>query len=203
MNLNNNFSTDIAKKIFANKNNAKLFLLELQKIKKYELPTRVITKGKNKGKIVLKMTTQQLWAEVVKRWDFINGEKIVRKLFTKTKKYQSGKDSYKTMNLLLAEWKKLQLNKIAWPFSQGNFDGFVQRVNSENISGEQKDKEVKQVAVKYRRIKEINTVRNDFIETLIFEKNSNILPTLNHSRGVDFFINGISNQYKMFHIFIE
>ena len=42
-----------------------------------------------------------------------------------------------------------------------------------------KDEKVKIAAVKYRRIKEINTVRNDFIETLIFEKNENILPTLN------------------------
>jgi hypothetical protein len=51
--------------------------------------------------------------------------------------------------------------------------------------------------VKYRRIKEINTVRNDFIETLIFEKNENILPTLNHRRGVDFFINGVSFDQKV------
>jgi len=45
--------------------------------------------------------------------------------------------------------------------------------------------------------KEINTVRNDFIETLIFEKNNNILPTLNHCRGVDFFINGQSFDQKV------
>ena len=60
-----------------------------------------------------------------------------------------------------------------------------------------KDDKVKVAAVKYRRIKEINTVRNDFIETLIFEKNNNILPTLNHRRGVDFFINGVSFDQKV------
>jgi len=46
-------------------------------------------------------------------------------------------------------------------------------------------------------LKEINTVRNDYIETLIFEKNENILPTLNHRKNVDFFIDGISFDQKV------
>jgi len=101
------------------------------------------------------------------------------------------------MDLLIKEWELLKLGNIEWPFSQGDFDGFVQRINSENNSGLVKDEKVKVAAVKYRRIKEINTVRNDFIETLIFEKNENILPTLNHHRGVDFFIDGISFDQKV------
>jgi len=101
------------------------------------------------------------------------------------------------MQVLISEWEKLKLGKIEWPFSQGAFDEFVQRINSENSIGIIKDEKVKIAAVKYRRIKEINTVRNDFIETLIFEKNGNILPTLNHRRGVDFFINGQSFDQKV------
>ncbi len=197
MNLKNNFSTDTAKKIFGNKKNAEVFLLELQKAKNFDLPYREITRGKNIGKKVLKLDTNQLWAKIVEFWDFNNGEKIIRELFTQTEKYKSGKDSYKIMNILINEWKKLKFDKIAWPFSQGDFDGFVQRVNAEKVSGIEKDEKVKYAAVKYRRIKEINTVRNDFIETLIFEKNKNILPTLNHRRGVDFFINGISFDQKV------
>jgi len=100
------------------------------------------------------------------------------------------------MDVLIKEWQSLKLGDITWPFSQGAFDEFVQRVNSEKENGFVKDEKVKVAAVKYRRIKEINTVRNDFIETLIFEKNGNILPTLNHRRGVDFFINGISFDQK-------
>lgn len=197
MNLKNNFSTDTAKKIFGNKNNAEIFLLELQKKKQFDLPFRIITKGKNKGKNILSLNTNQLWTKIVEFWDFESGENIIRRLFIQTIKYKSGKDSYRIMNILLEEWKKLRLDKIAWPFSQGDFDGFVQRVNAEKVSGIKKDEKVKHAAVKYRRIKEINTVRNDFIETLIFEKNKNILPTLNHRRGVDFFINGISFDQKV------
>ncbi len=197
MDLRNNFSTDTAKKIFGNKANAEIFLLELQKKKEFELSFRKITKGKNKGNTVLNLSTNELWTKIVEFWDFENGESIIRQLFKKSKKYNSGKDSYRVMNILLDEWKKLKLDKISWPFSQGDFDSFVQRVNSEQNSGEEKDRKVKHAAVKYRRIKEINTVRNDFIETLIFEKNRNILPTLNHRRGVDFFINGISFDQKV------
>src|SRR3989338_8370610 len=102
-------------------------------------------------------------------------------------KFKSGKEADNAMDVLIKEWQSLKLGDIAWPFSQGAFDEFVQRINSENSTGIVKDDKVKIAAVKYRRIKEINTVRNDFIETLIFEKNNNILPTLNHRRGVDFF----------------
>ncbi|GIJ93591.1 hypothetical protein CAPN002_08090 [Capnocytophaga stomatis] len=60
-----------------------------------------------------------------------------------------------------------------------------------------KDEKVKLAAVRYRRIKEINTERNDFLETLVFLKNENIIPTLSHTRGVDFFINGESYDQKV------
>jgi|GEM_PF-255238 len=198
MDLRDGFSTDTAKKILGNEKNARDFLLKLQSIKGFELPVREITRGPRKGERVLDLkTAAEVWAKIVEYWDFEEGQKIIRKLFKKTPKYQSGKESYETMQVLLAEWDKLKLADISWPFSQGDFDGFVQRVNSEEISGLEKDAKVKLAAVKYRRIKEINTVRNDFIETLIFEKHQNILPTLNHRRSVDFFINGISFDQKV------
>ncbi len=197
MDLKGNFSTDIAKKIFGNKENATTFLLALQSKKDFDLPFRAITRGQNKGQKVLDLSTQELWTTIVKNWDFEIGEQIIRELFIQSEKYKSGKNSYEVMQILLEEWKKLQLGEISWPFSQGDFDGFVQRINSEYSAGFEKDEKVKTASVKYRRIKEINTVRNDFIETLIFEKNTNILPTLNHRRGVDFFINGISFDQKV------
>lgn len=197
MDLKQNFSSDTAKKIFGNLNNAKEFLTEIQKIKKFELPSKVISKGKNKGTKVLTLSTNEVWKKIVEYWDYDEGKTIIRSLFKETEKYKSGRDSYNIMGELIKAWKNLKLKSISWPFSQGDFDGFVQRLNSENISGEQKDEKVKLAAVKYRRIKEINTVRNDFIETLIFEKNENIVPTLNHRRGVDFFIDGISYDQKV------
>jgi len=197
MDIKNKFSSDCARKIFGNSEQALDFLLELQRIKKFELPTRVKQRGQFAGQVQVDLSNAEIWPKIVEHWDYDASLPIIREMFTRTKKYQSGKDSYNTMNLLLKEWEKVKLGQIAWPFSQGDFDGFVQRVNAESISGFEKDEKVKVAAVKYRRIKEINTVRNDFIETLIFEKNKNILPTLNHRRSVDFFINGVSFDQKV------
>lgn len=197
MDINNHFSIEIAKKIFWNKANATTFLLILQDKNGFTLPFRTITRWANKGTQVLDLNTNGIWSSIVEFWDFELGESIIRDLFKMSKKYKNGKDSYRIMNLLLDEWEQLDLGDVSWPFSQWDFDWFVQRLNAENTSGIEKDRKVKHAAVKYRRIKEINTVRNDFIETLIFEKNTNILPTLNHRRWVDFFINGISFDQKV------
>jgi hypothetical protein len=181
MDIKTNFSTDIAKRIFRNSRNALNFLIELTKEKSFDLPTN----------------TPDIWSCIVDNWEYASGLRIIRALFKTTEKYKSGTESFATMNLLLEEWAGLGLGDVAWPFSQGKFDEFVQRINSEQTTGHQKDEKVRIAAQKYRRIKEINTVRNDFIETLIFEKNDNILPTLNHSRSVDFFIDGRSFDQKV------
>ncbi len=191
-------SEDIAKKIIGKKENAELFLLKLKEKKhNVNLKMRDITRGKNKGKKVLDYSTKELWEKIVQEWDYDISLQIIRDIFKLTKKYKNGKDADKAMKILISEWENLKLGSIEWPFSQGAFDEFVQRINSENTDGTSKDKKVKSAAVKYRRIKEINTVRNDFIETLIFKKNDNILPTLSHRRGVDFFINGQSFDQKV------
>lgn len=179
--IKNFIDTDIVKKIFSNIKNVKtyLYLIGIEK------------------KDIVKLTTQDLYEKVVRVWDYDKSLKIIRELFKNTDKYKKGKDSNESINLLLNEWKDLNLGEINWPFSQGQFDNFVQSLNSENITRYEKDEKVKVSAVKYRRIKEINTTRNDFLETLIFEKNENIIPTLSHSKGVDFFINGISYDQKV------
>lgn len=177
----------LAKKLLANKTNALAYLSELNKIK----PHNDLTKIKSS------ISTNEVWKLVVKHWNYEIGKNIIRNLFKQSAKYKRGKDSANAISDLLEEWKKLNLGKVEWPCSQGDFDNFVQRVNSANESGLAKDEKVKIAAVKYRRLKEINTVRNDYLETLIFEKNENIVPTLDHRRGVDFFIDGVSYDQKV------
>lgn len=171
----------IVKKIFGNANNVKEYLLALGYEKAY----------------INKLKTQELYNIVVGQWDYSKSLKIIRGIFKNTTKYKVGKSSSSSIEILLNEWKELGLGTISWPFSQGQFDNFVQALNSENSLRIEKDEKVKISAVKYRRIKEINTTRNDFLETLVFEKNENIIPTLSHSRGVDFFIDGISYDQKV------
>ncbi len=196
--IKSKLSDDLARKIIGSQEKAIEYLLRLNDIKPIPaLEFKTISRGKNTGKKVLVLETKELWKTVVDSWDYEESKKVIRNIFKTTEKYKSGKEADNAMNVLIKEWQSLKLGSIAWPFSQGAFDEFVQRVNSEKENGFIKDEKVKVAAVKYRRIKEINTVRNDFIETLIFEKNNNILPTLNHRRGVDFFINGVSFDQKV------
>jgi hypothetical protein len=196
--IKSKLSDDLARKIIGSQEKAIIYLLRLNEIKPISsLKFKTISRGQNQGKKFLDLETKNLWKVVVDSWDYEESKKIIRDIFKETEKYKSGKEADSAMDVLIKEWQTLKLGDLAWPFSQGDFDGFVQRINSENSTGIIKDDKVKIAAVKYRRIKEINTVRNDFIETLIFEKNENILPTLNHRRGVDFFIDGISFDQKV------
>jgi len=196
--IKSKLSDDLARKIIGNQEKAIEYLLRLNDIKTIlSLKFKIISRGKNKGKKVLDLKTKEIWKIIVDSWDYEESKRIIRDIFKETDKYRNGKEANNAMDVLIKEWKSLKLGNIAWPFSQGAFDDFVQRINSEKENGFVKDGKVKEAAVKYRRIKEINTVRNDFIETLIFEKNNNILPTLSHRRGIDFFINGISFDQKV------
>ena len=178
-NIKSSVSSDVVKKIFGNKRNASVFL--------------------DKVGIVISadMSSKDVSELVVQHWDYEKGIQMVRQMFLETEKYRVGKSAAEEMDVLINEWEKMKLGKVKWPFSQGGFDGFVQRLNVEGVDGFERDEKVKRAAVQYRRIKEINTLRNDFIETLIFEKNDNILPTLSHSRGVDFFIDGEQYDQKV------
>ena len=179
-NIQSSISEADVKKILGNKNQAILFL------------------DKIGVKVANSVKSQQVFQMVVKHWNFDEGTKIVRQLFVETEKYKRGKEAKDALAVLFDEWREMKIGRVDWPFSQGAFDDFVQRINSEiTDSGLVKDEKVKLAAVKYRRIKEINTLRNDFIETLVFEKNKNLLPTLSHRRGVDFFLNGEQYDQKV------
>jgi hypothetical protein len=169
------------KKILGNKDNCISFLL-------------VLSPEKYDAENLNKLSANEIFGEVTKIWNFDKAKPIIRKLFRDTKKFKSGKASEAAIETLKSQWtSKFPGEKIDWPCSQGQFDTFVQRINSQNENdpdGKIKDLKVSEAAIKYRRLKELNTVRNDYLETLLFLKNEEIVPTLNHMRGVDFFIKG-------------
>ena len=178
MNILKSIDFNIAKKIFSSKDNVEKYLTELNNLKNINLRFREIARGKNRGTKVLDMTNEDLWNKVISSWNYSDSLKVIRDLFKKSKKYNNGKIAKLRYKELVKEWNNLNLGLIKWPCSQGAFDEFVQRVNNSNSTN--KDEIVKKASVQYRRMKELNTVRNDFLEIEIFEKNSNILPTLNH-----------------------
>lgn len=180
-NIKFSIDTDVVKKIFGNTENAKSYLLDLW-----------INTNELKG-----LSAAEIYSLIVANWQYEKSKDIIRKTFKMSKKYAEWKSGERIITTLLNEWKERNLWSISWPFSQWKFDEFVQSLNSENTDRDTKDNKVKVAAVRYRRIKEINTVRNDFLETIIFEQSQNIIPTLSHSKGVDFFIDWISFDQKV------
>ncbi len=178
---------NLAKKILANKDTAIKYLNELDR--RVSIPEL--------SNLKTSISTNDVWKLVVKYWNYDISKDIIRNLFRQTDKYKRGIGSVEAISILRKEWEELNLGKLEWPCSQGDFDGFVQRINTLQENGIVKDEKVKIAAVKYRRLKELNTARNDYLETLIFEKNENIVPTLSHRRGVDFFIEGLSFDQKV------
>lgn len=171
-------SQDLVKKIFGNKQNALAFLKQLG------IDHKIVK-------------ADEAYELIVRHWKYEQAYKIIREIFKNTPKYQKGLMGEENIKILLEEWRTLGLGSIEWPFSQGQFDAFVQQINSLSMNRNAKDEKVRDAAVRYRRIKEINTERNDYLETLIFLNNINVIPTLYHSRGVDFFIDGISYDQKV------
>ncbi len=128
---------------------------------------------------------------IIETWDYEASKFILREMFFESEKYNRGLAAKEEIDFLVDNWYEHNLGEIEWPFAAMNFDQHVARLNRRNdISEEEKDQIIATDTIKFRRIKDINTKRNDYIESLIVAHNDNIIPTFRHSRGVDFYING-------------
>lgn len=127
---------------------------------------------------------------IITTWDYTISKKIIREMFTETQKYKEAANCHKKIDLAIQDWHNTDLGPFEWPFSAMNFDKRVVAINRMEISEKQKDALLSYEVIKFRRIKDINTMRNDYIEYLIISQNDNIIPTLTHRNGVDFYIDG-------------
>lgn len=172
------------KKIFANKDEKVEYLNRLYRIKNIIRP--------------IPSSLNSIDNEIINTWDFNISNKIIRDIFKKTDKYKIGKFSGDAIKDMIVQWNNLNLGNLEWPFQPMAFDQYIQDVNTNKILNEkEKDEKVKEDIVKFRRIKKINTARNDFIEYLIVENNENVTPTLKHNRSIDFYINGCPFDQKV------
>lgn len=179
MNIKDSIDENTVKKIFSSRSNAERYLERLSKL--------------NKGNpLNYKFNKKESWEKsIVDSWDYKNGLKIIREMFEETEKYKNGKNSESLYQQLIKRWDTRKLGPIKWPCSQGQFEALVQEINNQNgLDDKEKDRKVELAAVQYRRMKELNTARNDFMEIEIFKRNRDILPTLTHRRGTDYFIDG-------------
>lgn len=127
---------------------------------------------------------------IVATWDYELSKKVIRELFLSSEKYEKNKRSGGRIAELMSEWNRMNLGRFDWPFQPKMFDQHVHSINRKNLTESEKDHIVAIEAIKYRRIKDINAQRNDYIEYLIFKNNDNVIPTFLNKRGVDFYIDG-------------
>ncbi len=161
------------KKIFRNNQNKKDYLERLFTLKKLGTP--------------LKRNFDQ---QIIDTWEYDISKQVIRDMFKETDKYQRCLECKVLLDDALSEWQNLDLGTLEWPFAAAAFDGHVHSLNrNTELSELEKDEVLKSEIVKFRRIKKISELRNDYIEYLIFQ-NENVIPTFGNNRGVDFFING-------------
>lgn len=147
--------------------------------------------------IALPRTNVAIDNTIINTWNYKISKDIIRELFFKSDKYLYGIACKDKIDYLIRDWRKQNLGKIEWSFAAMNFDSHVVRINRLSITEEEKDRKLAFDVIKFRRIKDINTCRNDYIENLIVRYNENILPTFKHNRGIDFYIDGIPFDQKV------
>lgn len=127
---------------------------------------------------------------IIESWEYNLSKQILRELFRISEKYNNNRNSGNRIVALMNEWYDSDLGEFDWPFQPNMFDQHVHLLNRRQLPERQKDNMIAMDAIKYRRIKDINAQRNDYIEYLIFRNNDNVIPTFSNRRGVDFYING-------------
>lgn len=136
--------------------------------------------------------------QIINTWNYMFSKRILRNMFFESDKYIHGVNCKKRIDFLINDWHNKGLGSLDWPFSAMGYDAYIAKINRrENLSEEQKDDIAARDTIRFRRIKDINACRNDYIENLIVYHNDNIIPTFGHIRGVDFYINGCPFDQKV------
>lgn len=181
--LVNEINADEIKKIFQNREN------------KLEYLRRLFERTKNLTPIA--RTASRIDSQIIDTWDYDISKSVIREMFMDTNKYAYISRCRRLIDAAINDWKEKQLGDFEWPFSAMNFDQHIHQLNRNNeLTEDEKDEIISRESVVFRRIKNINALRNDYIEFLIFQ-NENVIPTFGNSRGVDFYINGMPYDQKV------
>ncbi len=187
MSIKNKINQDNIKKILGNSKNRRKFL-SLKEIN--------FKKSANKD---------ELDKLIIDNWNYEIDKTLIRKMYFDKNKYLEFNKYEEIKNNLLKYWEDDFGDEVSWPFSQGKFDEYIQRVHSSlNVSDFDDKLKMKAIeeqitrdAIKFRRLKQLNLIVNDYIEKMIIESNDEIIPTFTNKRGTDFYIDGESYDQKI------
>ncbi len=187
MSIKKQINSNEIKKIFGNAENKKKFLFNKE-----------IEFKKSSKKIELDNL-------IINNWDYEIDKSIIREMYFEKNKYLEFEEYEEIKNNLLEYWEEDFGDEISWPFSQGKFDDYIQRVHSSiNIADFNNKVKMKEIenkisrdAIKFRRLKQFNLIVNNYIEKMIIDSNDEIIPTFTNKKGIDFYIDGESYDQKI------
>jgi hypothetical protein len=163
----------------------------------------VPTKTNRKGHVVL--DTKKLGPTdefICKNWDYEVCKPVLREMFTKTEKYNRGKNGKELFKSFKEQYKQKGYTDYRWPFISGQFDNYAVKAIVYPAVGDISTFDnnlirVQQDVEKFSYLKIFNTLRNDYLEYLIFHSDEDIIPTFSHRGGLDFFIHGMGYDQKV------
>lgn len=173
------------------------FLIEMKTI--WNVPTRINRKG---VEVIDTKSTGNLDEYIISNWDYDTCRVVLRNMFKNGDKYQRGKEAKQMFNHFKTRYNTLGYSDYKWPFMSNSFDSYIVRKVvypsvaevsefSNTLRESQKDLE------KFSFLKIFNTLRNDYIEYLIFNADEEVIPTFSHRGGIDFFIHGVGFDQKV------
>lgn len=139
---------------------------------------------------------------IVENWNYDEARVVLREMFRTTEKYRNGTRAIKLFNHYKSEYFKLGYVDYKWPFVSAQFDSYAVKTivypsayDETNFDGSLK--KMQKDIEKFSYLKIFNTLRNDYLEYLIFNADEDIIPTFSHRGGIDYYIHGIGFDQKV------
>lgn len=197
MNIKEGLTKEDLKNILGS-NNMKVEFLEQMKYH-WKVPMKI---NRKKQMVIDLKKVGDLDEYIITRWDYTVCRDILRDMFRLTEKYNRGRTAKELFNHFKTKYREAGFTDYKWPFISGQFDDYLVKVivypsvANSDVFGGQLDKIDRDVE-KFSYLKIFNTLRNDYIEYLMFLADEDIIPTFSHRGGIDFYIHGLGFDQKV------
>jgi len=197
MNIKEGLTKEDLKNILGS-NNMKVEFLEMMKYH-WKVPLKI---NRKKQMVIDLKKVGDIDRYIIDRWDYVICRDVLRDMFRLTEKYHRGRTAKDLFNHFKTKYREAGFTDYKWPFISGQFDDYLVKVivypsvaNSEVFDGQlgKIDRDVE----KFSYLKIFNTLRNDYIEYLMFLADEDIIPTFSHRGGIDFYIHGLGFDQKV------
>lgn len=197
MNIKEGLTKEDLKNILGS-NNMKVEFLEQMKYH-WKVPMKI---NRKKQMVIDLKKVGDLDEYIITRWDYTVCRDILRDMFRLTEKYNRGRTAKELFNHFKTKYSEAGFTDYKWPFISGQFDDYLVKmivypsVAHYEVFDDQLDKIDRDVE-KFSYLKIFNTLRNDYIEYLMFLADEDIIPTFSHRGGIDFYIHGLGFDQKV------